>query len=85
MRPCPKNKTIRLTGRAYTLLRMEVYKRDGRCCVDCHKFLQFEEAHLCHIISKGAGGSDTPENTQIKCADCHIKEHGPRWGPSGER
>lgn len=28
-----------------------------------------------HKIPQAEGGSDLPENIQILCTDCHIKEH----------
>lgn len=36
----------------------------------------FHRMHLAHIQSRGAGGSDTAENTLCKCFHCHIEvEH----------
>ncbi len=88
--PHPKHKAIRLHGKAYAELKRKVWIRDGGRCVTCNakvplkdwdgQFDRFTCAHLSHIKSRGAGGDDTPENTQIKCYSCHIgKEHGPRW------
>jgi len=86
MTPCPKEKTIRLKGKAYSKLREEAYNRAGECCEDCGRWLPltgdtvFNIAHLSHIKSRGAGGSDTLDNVKIKCFECHIMdEHGPKW------
>jgi hypothetical protein len=86
MNPCPKPKTIRLKGKAYAKLRLEAWVRAGGCCEDCFRYVPlkgdtvFEIAHLSHIKSRGAGGSDTLDNVKIKCYGCHIGiEHGPRW------
>jgi 5-methylcytosine-specific restriction endonuclease McrA len=77
----PKHKPIRLKGKALKALRESAYQRDLGRCVKCDKPLPlygdiFTRAHLSHIKSRGAGGGDTLENTQIKCYQCHIvKEH----------
>ncbi len=48
----------------------------------CGKEVTWENGHLAHIISRGRGGPDTPENTCCKCSSCHIGiEHS--YGPSG--
>lgn len=88
--PQPKNKAKRLRGKDLEDLRRDVYDRDGGRCVDCGQWVPlngdvFTRAHLAHIISRGAGGSDIMENTQIKCPFCHLqKEHGPRWSKRTE-
>lgn len=74
---------IRLSGAALEALRDRVYERDrGRCqWAGCGKLLPkygsvFTRAHLAHIVSRGAGGSDTAENTRILCPPHHlIEEH----------
>jgi len=75
--------TVRLSGAAMERLREQVYRRDqGRCTWDgCGVLLPlygsvFTRAHLAHIQSRGAGGSDTAENTRIRCFHHHIElEH----------
>ncbi len=49
----------------------------------CHKPVTWETGHLCHIVSRGAGGHDTAENTYCGCADCHLQFHS--YGPSGRK
>jgi hypothetical protein len=74
---------IRLSGQALEDLRNEVYERDqGRCqWAGCGKLLPlygsvFTRAHLAHIVSRGAGGSDTAANTRILCPPHHlVDEH----------
>lgn len=82
--PRPKQKTIRLTGKAYTELKAMVYARDNGRCQYCDRWVplngssEYDTAHLAHIKSRGSGGSDTPENTRILCFTCHRKEHNGR-------
>ena len=74
---------VRLSGAALEALRDRVYERDRGCCQweGCGKLLPkygsvFTRAHLAHIVSRGAGGSDTAENTRILCPPHHlIDEH----------
>jgi hypothetical protein len=74
---------VRLSGQAMEDLRERRYRMDrGRCQWEgCGKLLPlygsvFSRAHLAHIVSRGAGGSDTIENTRILCPPHHlISEH----------
>lgn len=74
---------IRLSGLALERLRERVYRRDGGRCQwkGCGEILPlygsvFTRAHLAHIQGRGAGGSDTAENTRILCYTHHIEiEH----------
>lgn len=74
---------IRLSGDALEQLREQRYAIDrGRCtwkgcgiCLPLHGDV-FTRAHLAHIKSRGASGSDTIENTRIRCFHHHIEvEH----------
>ena len=86
----PKQGVIRFKGKPYKRLKEQRYElSQGKCevCGDLvtlnepdGSFHVFRNAHLSHIISHGAGGSDVIENVLIKCPDCHRKEHGPQWG-----
>ena len=42
-------------------------------CADCDKLLDFV-FEVDHLISLGAGGEDTPENTRVICPLCHRKK-----------
>ena len=76
----PKPKRIKLKGKAYSDLRKAVWKLQYRRCANCGKWVILEEAHLHHKKTKGSGGDDTAENTEILCWYCHmVDEHGPRW------
>ena len=85
MNPCPKKIAIRIKGRAYHQLKEQVYNRDNGQCQVCGKWLPmmlvaylilFTCAHLSHKKSRGSGGDDTPENTEILCFEHHMKKHG---------
>lgn len=77
----PKDKPVRLGKHDMKILRQERYEMDGGKCVDCGAQVFLENggwwnAHLAHIIGRGAGGPDTIENTRTKCIVCHIgKDH----------
>ncbi len=82
----PKDKPVRLKGKAMGDLRERVYKRDEGKCVWCGHNVILERGHwwsmhLSHERSKGANGPDTEENTRCECLNCHIGiGHG--YGPS---
>lgn len=70
---------VRLSGAALEALRERRYRMDGGRCTwkGCGELLPlygsiFRRAHLAHILSRGAGGSDTIENTRIRCYWHHI-------------
>lgn len=75
--------TVRLSGLAMERLREERYRLDrGRCTwAGCGVLLPlygsvFNRSHLAHIVSHGAGGGDTIENTRTRCFSHHIEfEH----------
>jgi 5-methylcytosine-specific restriction endonuclease McrA len=77
-----KTGRIRLTGKALEALRIAVFQRDVFRCSECDRRVTWESGHLAHIISRGAGGSDTMENTRVLCPDCHlVGEHNPKPCP----
>lgn len=72
--------------RCQHLLPAHILDEDGAKVAEfwepCLASVTWENGHLAHITSRGAGGHDTPENCLTKCADCHaIREH--RYGKSG--
>jgi len=79
---------VRLKGLELEQMRWNCYVRDEGRCVVCQRRLRFERGgfnsmHMAHVEGRGAGGSDTLENVQTKCFDCHIVlEHNPKSVPS---
>jgi 5-methylcytosine-specific restriction endonuclease McrA len=80
-RPNPIRRTLRrgeLTRDEKAVIRRRVFERDNYCCVDCGTPIVWESGlwtsgHLCHLRSRGAGGSLTDEaNLATKCLGCHI-------------
>ena len=53
--------------------RKAVYRRDGWQCAlcGCHDTLQIH-----HVVPRGEGGSDFPENLITLCSKCHAQAHG---------
>ena len=70
-----KTGTIRVDGRDMEALRRFVFVRDKWMCRECGAVCSWVTGHLAHIKSRGAGGSDTPDNTRLLCGDCHRHEH----------
>jgi len=84
----PKPTRVRLSQSHLKVLKQMKWKQAGGLCEECGEWVPlldngvfdvFTCAHLAHIRSRGAGGSDTPENTRILCPKCHMGEHGPQW------
>jgi len=74
-----KTGIIRLRGPALAALRRSRFVMDHWKCVDCGATVSWASGHLAHVLSLGAGGSDTLENTRAKCGDCHlVGEHNPK-------
>jgi 5-methylcytosine-specific restriction endonuclease McrA len=76
-----KTGRLRLKGEALAALRRRVFTRDKWCCCVCGEPCGWVSGHLAHIQSRGAGGSDTEENTRLLCAFCHDAEHHPKAVP----
>ena len=79
---------IRLYGADMQALRLEAFERSGgRCEMQwndrrCDYPISFENFELAHVVSRGAGGSDTLDNVLCSCkwrADghpgCHVLSH----------
>jgi len=53
--------------------RREVYRRDGWRCALCDST---DGIQIHHVIPRGEGGSDFPENLITLCWRCHSLAHG---------
>jgi 5-methylcytosine-specific restriction endonuclease McrA len=53
--------------------RYEIAARDGAICALCGKPLDIERATLDHIIPRGAGGPDHPDNLQLAHFRCNVR------------
>ena len=70
----PKNKPIRLKGKAKIDLYRAVYERDEGRCVRCRAWIEpGTPPH--HIVFKSQGGGDTMENLEMLCALHHHNIH----------
>ncbi|MHB1952166.1 MAG: HNH endonuclease [Sulfobacillus sp.] len=63
-------------------LRYRVFRRDGFRCCECGIPQTLQSGHLAHIVSRGAGGEDTEENTRLLCWKCHAAAHHPKSCPA---
>jgi hypothetical protein len=75
-----KTGRIRLRRKALEALRMARFEYDGFRCQwkGCGVKVCWDgpnAGHLAHIQSRGAGGSDTMENTRTLCEVHHRLEH----------
>src|SRR6185437_14449498 len=74
---------VRLTGEKLARLRLECWMRDLGRCKQCGRKLFFEKRYegdplaydMAHKKSRGAGGSDTLDNVEAQCHECHMREH----------
>lgn len=78
---------VRLRGADKKELREQVYDRaQGMCELKlkgCKRYAGWKSGHLAHIQGTGAGGSDTPENTNWSCDHCHFLSHA--YGKDGQK
>lgn len=76
----PKQKIIRLHGKALAALNDLIWILDGGCCVLCGAPVP-RGTKFHHIIFKSHGGGDTADNGATLCQtgdNCHgVKAHGP--------
>ena len=55
--------------------RREIYRRDGWRCALCDST---DGLQIHHVVPRGEGGSDFPENLIALCWRCHAIAHGMR-------
>lgn len=57
------------------IIRKQVYRRDGYRCALCDS-QQGLQIH--HVVSRGQGGTNYPQNLITLCWRCHAVAHGTR-------
>jgi len=58
-------------------LLAQLRERAGKRCEKCGRGVtEIEALSPHHIQRRSQGGKDTPENLQMICYACHLKEHG---------
>lgn len=74
--------TVRLAGKELEALRRDCLKRDKSQCKKCGRTVsdKFPAWHplkydMAHKQSRGAGGSDTLDNVETNCHECHMQTH----------
>lgn len=74
---------VRLKDEQLENMRRSRFTMDGWRCVDCGRAVGRLSGHLSHEVSRGAGGSDTIENTRTRCGECHlVHQHNPKSVPA---
>jgi 5-methylcytosine-specific restriction endonuclease McrA len=71
----PKPKRIKLNRTQYLKLRGTLWLRAESRCEECGMWTPYEEGHVHHVQSRGAGGDDTVENCRWLCWRCHNLRH----------
>lgn len=69
---------LRLKGLELAKLRMFCLVRAKYRCEECGCWVSWETSEMAHRQSRGAGGSDTPDNVRCLCRECHRAEHQPK-------
>jgi hypothetical protein len=85
MTPGASEPALRLTRQIPTSVKVEVWKRDGGCCVQCKRT---DNLHFDHDVPWSKGGSSiTSENVRLLCARHNLEKSdkimaiGPWIGP----
>jgi hypothetical protein len=71
---------VRLDAQGMKQLREYVFNRSGAQCENsvegerCVSRIYWGSFHLSHIVGRGRGGSDSPENTLACCWECHDND-----------
>lgn len=63
-------------GKTWEATRKAVFLRDEYKCQGCGRLvgMRKRDAHCDHIIAKEAGGTDTMDNLQTLCHECHSRK-----------
>lgn len=70
----PKQKKVRLKGKAMSDLVKAVYERDRHKCVYCGVWVE-DRRKFHHEPPKSQGGQDVIENAVLLCDMCHYNRH----------
>jgi len=54
-------------------LRKSIYRRDGYRCALCDSS---QGLQIHHVVHRGQGGTDSPQNLITLCSYCHSHVHG---------
>jgi 5-methylcytosine-specific restriction endonuclease McrA len=68
--PFPKRRKVKLEGKAYKKLLLEVFELDGWRCTICQRILPLQGHHL---QKRSQGRLDVVENVISVCYRCHDK------------
>jgi 5-methylcytosine-specific restriction protein A len=73
-------------GNDWDKLRKAILERDCHICRSCYRQGRVTSANIVdHIISKAKGGTDSENNLEAICKECHdkktIEEQGKRYKP----
>ena len=67
-------KTKRYTGRRLQAARQRLFQRQPLCVVCQSRGKVAAAVHRDHVIALVNGGTDTEDNTQALCAECHREK-----------
>lgn len=67
--------TGRLHGVVWHEIRRVVLKRDDHKCIDCGQSVTERTAHIHHRLELSEGGTNHPDNLEVRCPKCHKKKH----------
>lgn len=71
----PKKKRTNWKEKGYTnydFLRKAILQRDSHTCQQCG---DKDNLHVHHIVYRGNGGTDDPDNLTTLCETCHAEVH----------
>jgi len=71
MTPDPKPYKVRLVDAKKRKLRLLLYDIYDEHCPECGKWRDFNQMHIHHLKTRGAGGDDRLSNLSWICFECH--------------
>ena len=64
-----------IPNKEYKTLRHNIYLDQHRLCGHCGRWTEFDQFHIHHKKTRGAGGTDDKSNLIGLCWQCHRKVH----------